>query len=90
MEVLQNIQPFIEMGFQLIDGLGKLWHFKVNERQFIVEYFLCLVIGKLYVVTEFLFVFFVLVKDKVQDANGINSVEPVIPVRSLCLLLNRE
>lgn len=46
-KVLDGIEPLVEQRIQLLLLLGKLGHFEINIRQFIVEHFLCLSVKQL-------------------------------------------
>ncbi len=77
------------MGLKLIFALVEFGHLDVNEVELVAEDLASLLLGQLHIM-EILVALLILIKDKIKNTNGIDSLEPEIPIAPLRLLLNRE
>ncbi|EJW97426.1 hypothetical protein EVA_14469 [gut metagenome] len=88
-KVLDGIEPLVEQRIQLLLLLGKLGHFEINIRQFIVEHFLCLSVKQLDFMMKVIGIG--IIETKVENANRINGCQLIIPLVPFdCLVTNRE
>ena len=75
-QVADGVQPFVEQGFQLAFRLGELGHLQVDERQLVVEHLLRLQLHQLHLVVV---VRPLLLEAEVQDADGVDALQLVVP-----------
>ena len=87
---MKDEKPLVVHGRQLILPLGKLWHLKIEESQFVIEHMLVVNIHQLHFVPKTVLGVFIVGEDKIQDSNRIDTFEPEIPKAFLPLILYRE
>jgi hypothetical protein len=86
--VFEQIEPLIEVGGELVEGFGEFGEFDVDEFEFVVED-LAVLVFELDDVEQLALVFMV-VEDKVEDADGVDGAEFVVPFAFERLFLDRE
>jgi hypothetical protein len=84
----QQEHPLIEVGFELVEGLGELGQFDVDKFQLFVEDFTALVFE--FDEMEKGVIAFVVVENEVEDANGIDGAEFKVPFAFERLFLDGE
>src|SRR5690606_16134207 len=82
----EHVEPLIEMRLQLILLLFEFRQFYVNKFQLVVENLAALVF-QFYGVQQ-LFIRFVVIEDEIEDSDGVNSLQFVIPIPFFRLLLD--